>query len=120
MKQKLQIKPTKPVAAAQMIACGILTIVGLTVVIPLLSKDRGGVWFGILWTGIGFVGAIIGAINALSERGIPMEEIVSTPADPPVPKSTEERLRELDDLRERKLISENEYTETRKRVLDEH
>src|SRR5262245_6767461 len=120
MKQNIRIKPSKPMSAAQMIVGIILALVGVSVVIPMMSKDGGPAWFGLLWTGVALIGAIIGAINAFSDKGIPTEEIVSDSINAPQMKSTEGRLRELDDLQQKKLISQDEYTETRKRILDEH
>jgi hypothetical protein len=120
MKKHVQIKPSKPMGVAQMIGGTIFAIIGLTVVIPMTSKDNGPVWFGLLWTGAAVVGAIMGAINAFSDKGIPTEEIVSDSSDTRITRSTEDRLRELDDMRRRELISQEEYAETRKRILDEH
>ena len=120
MKKRVQIKPSKPAGVAQMIGGIIAAIVGLAVVIPLTSKDNGPVWFGVLWTVAAVIAAIMGAINAFSDTGIPTEEIVSDSSDPGTTRSTEDRLRELDDMRQKKLISEDEYAETRKRILDEH
>ena len=120
MKRNLQIKPSKPVGVVQMIVGGVFAIIGLTVVIPALSKADGPVWFGLLWTGLATAGAIMGAINAFSDNGIPTEEIVSDSADTPNNRPTEDRLRELDDLRRKELVSEEEYAETRQRILDEH
>jgi hypothetical protein len=120
MKKRVQIKPSKPAGVAQMIAGSIFAIIGLAVVIPLMIKANGPVWFGVLWTLAAVVAAIMGAINAFTDRGIPTEEIVSDSSESGIARSTEDRLRELDDMREKKLISKDEYDETRKRILDEH
>lgn len=77
-------------------------------------------WFGLLWTGGALIGAIFGAVNAFSDGGIPTQEIVSEETDVPVRRSTEERLRELDDMRRREVISPMEFAEVRKRILEEH
>ena len=120
MKRNLQIKPSKQTGVVQMIGGGVFALVGLTVIIPMMIKADGPVWFGLLWTGAAVVGSVMGAINAFSEKGIPTEEIVSDSADAPNPRTTEDRLRELDDLRRKELISPDEYAQTRKRILDEH
>ena len=104
----------------QMIGGIVFAMIGLTVIIPMMSKDKGPVWFGLLWTGAAVVIAIVGAINAFSDKGIATEEIVSDSTDAPNAKSTEERLRELDELRQKNLISQEEYAATRQRILDEH
>ncbi|MBN8459010.1 MAG: hypothetical protein J0M04_14350 [Verrucomicrobia bacterium] len=41
------------------------------------------------------------------------------PQLPQAPKGNPERLAELDDLRSRNLITESEYQESRKRIIDE-
>ncbi len=120
MKRRVQIKPSKPMGVVQMIGGIIFAIIGLTVMIPLMSKDNGPVWFGFLWTGAAVVGAIIGAINAFSDQGIPTEEIVSDASDSPMTRSTQDRLSELDEMRRKELISPEEYAAARKRILDEH
>ena len=120
MAKNMYIKPSKSAAVGQMIVATIFTFIGLLVVIPAISKAGGPVWFGILWTGIAATGAIRGAINAFSDHGIPTREIVSDAQEAPPIRSTEERLRKLDDLLQKKLISETEYNDTRKRILDEH
>jgi hypothetical protein len=120
MRKRTQIKPSKPAGFVQMIGGSIAAIVGLTVVIPMTSKDNGPVWFGLLWTGMGVIGAIIGAINAFTDTGIPSEEIVSDVPDSGTARSTADRLTELEDMRRRELISQEEYTEKRKSILDEH
>jgi len=97
----------------------IFTIIGLAVVIPMISKHNGPVWFGVLWTLAAFAGTIMGAINAFSDKGIPTVEIV-VPEDEAKTKSTEDRLRELDELLQKKVINYQEYSDTRKRILDDH
>ena len=122
MKRNIQIKPSKQTGMAQMIGGAIFTIIGLTVVIPMMVKNNGPVWFGLLWTAVAAIGAIMGAINAFSDKGIPTEEIITESSDTGIarPRTTEERLRELDEMRGKELISDEEYAETRKRILDEH
>ncbi len=120
MKKTLRIKPTKSAGAVQMVGGLVFAIIGLTVVIPMTSKDNGPVWFGLLWTGAAVVGAIVGAVNAFSDRGISAEEIVSDSEEVTPVRSTADRLLELEDLRQRKLISEEEYAQTRQRILEEH
>jgi hypothetical protein len=120
MKKRIQIKPSKSMGAAQMIGGIIFTIIGVAVVIPMMSKEGGPVWFGFLWTGAALIGAVMGAINAFTEEGIPTEEIVSEGADLPKARSTEDRLRELDEMHRKKVISATEFAEARKRILEEH
>ena len=120
MKRNLLIKPSKPISALGMIGGSIAAIIGVVVLIPMLSRDHGPVWFGVLWTGLGIAGAITSAINAFSDQGIPTEEIVSDSLHQEPTRSTEDRLRELDDLLRKEMISKDEYARTRTRILDEH
>ncbi len=120
MKRILQIKPSKSAGAVQMVGGIVFAIIGLAVIIPMLSKANGPVWFGLLWTGAAVVIAIVGGVNAFSDRGIATAEIVSDSAEVPPGRSTADRLRELEEMRQQKVISEEEYAQTRKRILDEH
>jgi hypothetical protein len=82
--------------------------------------------FGVLWT-IGVL-IMVGyyAVNLFSEEGIAHEVIdVETseapgayPATPARAPSTEQRLLDLDDLKLKGLITEGEYVQQRKRILD--
>ncbi len=104
MKQNLQIKPSKQTGVVQMVGGIVFALIGMAFVIPMTYRANGPVWFGVLWTGGAVVIAILGAINAFSNKGIPTEEIVFDSADARSAKSTEDRLRELEGLYQRKLI----------------
>ena len=120
MKRNLQIKPSKPMSVLGMIVGSIAALIGVFVLIPSLSRDHGPVWFGMLWTGVAVAGVLTGAINAFSDKGIPTEVIVSESSGEGTTRSTEDRLRELDDLLGKQMISQDEYARTRNRILEEH
>jgi len=107
-------------AVGQMIMGAIFVLIGLVVIIPLMRKTNGPVWFGVIWTIAAAAGSIFGAINVFSEKGIPTEEIVPTAGKCNHSKTTEERLIGIDSLRKKQLISEEEYNRIRENILKEH
>ncbi|MDF7807551.1 hypothetical protein P4E94_08895 [Pontiellaceae bacterium B12219] len=127
MKTRGKIKPSKSSSFMQMIMGGIFAIIGVTVLIPTISKDNDGpVWFGLLWTGGALLGAIFGAINLFTDEGIPTEEFSYTTTldddkQQPVPgyRSVESRLNEIKKLKDKNLISHEEYEIKRSKILNE-
>lgn len=89
-------------------------------VVGLVMMSRSPVWwFLFLWIPICLF--IIGyhLLNAFSQKGVPAEMIESESAlehSPPV-RSIAERLKDLDDLHNRKLITDSEYATKRQEVL---
>ena len=71
------------------------------------------VWFAGL---IGIIGYHIA--NASRPRGVPTQ-IIETESEIPESKSATERLRELEDLRANKLISDAEYDTKRQKILND-
>jgi hypothetical protein len=110
---RVRIKPSKPQSIVGMIA-GILFVgLGLAVIIPMFGP------FGIIWTLFAVVITVYFAINVFSERGLAHTEIdverdLETPNDA-LP--FDERLRRLENLRDEKLISEEEYEQKRQEIM---
>jgi hypothetical protein len=121
MKTKGKVKPSKPVSFMQMIMGGIFSCIGLFVIIPIMAKINGPVWFGLIWTFVALAGAIIGAINLFSDEGIPTEEFsfTSDSKDSSQPRTAEQRLKDINDLRDKGLITEEEYKTKRAELLKE-
>ena len=118
MKRTGRIKPSKPVSFFQMIGGGIFAIIGLAVIIPLLAKEGGPMWFGALWTLIAVIGGLIGAYNFFSEDGIAVQELSYT-SKPQTPyRSMESRLEELKQLKDKGLIDAHEYETKRSELLN--
>jgi hypothetical protein len=126
MRVRGKVKPSRQSSVFQMIGGGVFVLIGLIVVIPAASKGGGPVWFGVLWTFFAAVIAVMGAINAFSSEGIPTEEFSwhsdgDLPAGGPIrggpPRSVESRLRELNALRDKGLVTEDEYTRKRDELL---
>ncbi len=86
-----------------------------------MAKSNGPVWFGVIWTLAALGGAIFGAINCFSDEGIPTEEFSyrSETGDHNQVRTHENRLREISDLREKGLISEEEYKQKKAELLKE-
>ena len=96
----------------------VLVGIGVFVFIP-----RAGA-FGVFWTLVALV--IIGyhAVNLFSEHGVAHEVVdfdTSTQPDSPISRSEppEHRLARLDGLKRKGLVSDREYEEQRKRILDD-
>lgn len=123
MKTRGKVKPSKPVSFMQVIMGGIFACIGLFVLIPKMEETHGPVWFGVLWTFAALVGAVIGAINLFSDEGIPTEEFSFTSeasdVSKPQPRTTEQRLKEIADLKDKGLITEEEYRTKRAELLKE-
>ncbi|WP_433943043.1 SHOCT domain-containing protein [Paenibacillus sp. SN-8-1] len=100
-----------------MIVGGIFTYIGLT-----LFASMG--WFGIVWTLIA-VGITIGhAFNFFGKRGVSTWEIEVDDKDLSIPRKSlandiETRLRRLERLKEEVLISDDEYRQKRKEIMNE-
>ncbi|MDQ8196466.1 SHOCT domain-containing protein [Coraliomargarita sp. SDUM461004] len=119
MKTKGRIKPSKPAAFGQMLGCGVFAIIGLTVIIPMIEKEGGPMWIGVLWTFGTAIGAVFGAYNFFSEEGIATEEFSYTSETPKSEPSIESRLRKLDELKSKKLINDHEYESKRSELLNQ-
>ena len=121
MKTRGKVKPSKPVSFMQMIMGGIFACVGLFVVIPTISKTDGPVWFGLLWTFAALGGAIVGAINLFSDEGIPTEEFSFTSRSTESSNllTVEQRLKDINSLRDKGLITEEECEAKRAELLKE-
>ncbi|MEG0275179.1 MAG: SHOCT domain-containing protein, partial [Longicatena sp.] len=84
---------------------------GLFYIIP------GGGAFGIVWTLVAGVITVMNALNVFTKNGVSTATIhVSDEKDS---NSVEERLKELDSLYQKNLISRDEYDENRKKILNE-
>ncbi len=119
MRARARIKPSKPASAMSLVVGIIFVIVGLSM-IPTFGA------FGVLWTIVVLVMVCYSAANLLSEEGIAEEVIdVETLAAPDAQAvasspalSTSQRLLDLDDLKLKGLITEDEYAQQRKRILN--
>ena len=118
MRAQGSIRPGKPVSAMGFVVGIVFVGIGLVVVIP----ETGA--FGVLWTFVAIAITAYHGYNLFSERGaalgvVDFETTQSPGFAAPAELSPEQRLARLDDLKTRGLVSEQEYSEQRKRILDE-
>ncbi|MCX7008257.1 MAG: SHOCT domain-containing protein [Kiritimatiellaeota bacterium] len=111
-------KLSQPAGLALMIGGMIVTIIGVTVIFPVTIQYEGSMWFAIGWTALAIATTVIGTLIALSDKGLPAKAMVMPTPPPANPRTTEARLRELDEMRHKQLISEAEYVAMRKKILD--
>jgi hypothetical protein len=90
----------------------IFVAVGIFFVIPLAGP------FGVIWTLLAAAGAVTGFYNAFSKRGI-ATEIIDVSDDASLESDdAETRLRRLDDLKTKNLITPSEYERRRSEILN--
>lgn len=111
-----RVRPSKPMSAVGMIAGIVFIGIGLFVAIP----EAGA--FGVFWTLIAVAITGYHAFNLFSEQGVANEVVdfeTSSPNPGPTPPilSPEERLTQLETLKQKGLLSGEEYAEQRKRIL---
>ncbi len=111
-----RIRPSKPASVFSMIVGIVFVFIGVAVVIPEFDG------FGVLWTLMALGIAVVSAINVFTSRGVAQEVVefdMPTQSMPGAPRRepVEERLRELEQLKSRGLLSDVEFQEQRKRIL---
>lgn len=113
MASRGRIKPSRSVSVLSM-------IVGVGMLMAFLGSGLASGGFGLVWliAVLGIVG--VHAANVLSDKGVVLHEVDILDAGPDrrVARSTEERLRELERLREADAITYEEYETGRRRILD--
>jgi hypothetical protein len=106
--KKLTVRPSRTVSAFASVVAVAMVVFGAS------TLDKFGA-FGVVWMLVAIGIGLFHLANALGLRGA--TEVIEVSGDGPTVKP-EERLRQLEDLRERGLISAKEYAEKRKSVLD--
>jgi hypothetical protein len=114
MARKLRIRANPTGSFFGGIICLVFVGIGLCVVIPAAGA------FGVFWTVLALAGTITSFYNAFSERGIASEiiEVDEDGIDAPA-RSVESRLRKLNDLRAKGLVTEAEHQRRREEILRE-
>ncbi|MGH2771965.1 MAG: SHOCT domain-containing protein, partial [Actinomycetota bacterium] len=96
-------------------AMGVVAGIGVLILAlssGILSQAPGGFGFFFVLIAIGAI--IVSAINAFSAKGV-ADELIEFETEPG--ETAEDRLSELSDLRDRGLVTEEEYREKRKEIL---
>ena len=120
MRTRGRVRPSKPISALVMLVGIAFVLVGIFFVIPNIGL------FGVIWTVVAAAITVYHAFNVISDRGVAHEvvDFEISPSDSPASRtsnleSTEQRLKNLDSLRDRGLLREEEYEEQRRRILDQ-
>lgn len=122
MRRRVRVRPSRPASILFLLVGIVFCLLGIFVIIPSAGL------FGVFWT---LVAAGITVVNALplfsSKEGYTREIVIDESDDPytaGLPASqpasdAEQRLRALQDLYTKGLITRDEYDEKRARILEE-
>jgi len=107
-----RVKPSKSSSLLGMVVGIIFVIIGLTTIVPLAGV------FGVFWTLIALAIAGLHGYNFFSQKGISQWEVdvESEPSD--TSEDFEEKLRKLDRLRKEGLITDEEFEEKRRDIME--
>lgn len=117
MSKRVRVKPGKGQSTVGFIAGLVFCFIGLFIVIPTFGI------FGIFWTFIAVIITASHGFNVFSNRGIVSHEIIIDDDHNynimDNPKTPEERLSEIQSLYEKGIITENEYQQKRRQILED-
>ncbi len=124
MSKRVRVKPGKGQSSVGFIAGLVFCFIGLFIAIPIFGI------FGIFWTVIAVVITVSHGFNAFSDKGIITHEIIIDDDDRNHEhdnnydyvdnrKTPEERLSEIQSLYEKGIITENEYQQKRRQILED-
>lgn len=114
-KRTVQVKVSRPQAIFGGVVSAMFVVLGIVLVIPTFGL------FGVLWT---LIAAAVCGFNfyaAFSDKGGAHREIIIDEASPPSQASgdVEARLAQLRDLRDRQVITAEEYEARRAEIIKE-
>lgn len=117
MSRRVRFTPSKPSMILSLVVGVLFIILGIFVVIPNFGL------FGIIWTCVAVGITIANALPLFSDKaeyrpGIVIEDETSSPAEKSG-RTREERLAELSDLYEKRLITREDYDKRREEILKE-
>ena len=125
-RKRVTCRPSKSGSVMGGVVGVIFVLIGLFVVIPTFSMGGGfGAIFGVFWT---IVAAVIAGTNFYQAFGkgyigpeIHIEEVGGSEhaQDAPAPGDAQARLTELRALYDQRLITQEEYEQKRKEILEE-
>lgn len=117
MSRNVRVKPGKGQSMVGFLGGLIFCGIGLFVVIPTFGP------FGMVWTLFAVIITVMNGINAFSDKGVASHEITIEDDFPQENienrKTNEDRLLEIKNLYEKGMITEIEYQEKRKQILDD-
>ena len=126
-RKRVRVKPGKAQSTVSFVVGLAFVLVGLVMVVPTFGP------FGLLWTGVAVAITVIHGLNAFGKKGVPTMEIYSEEEDDEVPSparedhdhipstalTTQERLEQLQTLKEAGLLTDEEYRNKREEILRE-
>ncbi len=121
--KRVRVKPSKGQSMVGFFGGIIFCFIGLFFVVPTFGP------FGVIWALFAFVITAVNGYNAFSDKGVATHEITidddedgygygQTGNSYEYGKSAEERLKELQGLYDKGLISSEEYQEKRRQILE--
>ncbi len=120
MKRKIWVRPGKTQSAASVAVGVIFLLIGIFIVIPSFGP------FGFLWTAIVGVMIVMNLYNLFSDKGIVSHEIkIEDNEDDKddsyedTARESEHRLETLKSMHDKGLITDEEYENKKKEILDE-
>jgi hypothetical protein len=126
MRRKFTSRPTPGASALAAIVGVFILIIAVAVMGPIISQSGNTppamILFLVVWV-LGLIGMIgYNIVNAARPGGVPTQIVELQDDDSGAsalnqPKSPAERLQELDDLRNRNLVSATEYAAKREEIL---
>ena len=126
-RKRVRVKPGKAQSTVSFVVGLAFVLVGLVMVVPTFGP------FGLLWTGVAVAITVINSLNAFGKKGVPTMEIYSEEEDDEAPSparedhdhipstalTTQERLEQLQTLKEAGLLTDEEYRNKREEILRE-
>ena len=126
-RKRVRVKPGKAQSTVSFVVGLAFVLVGLVMVVPTFGP------FGLLWTGVAVAITVINGLNAFGKKGVPTMEISSEEEDDEVPSparedhdhipstalTTQERLEQLQTLKEAGLLTDEEYRNKLEEILRE-
>lgn len=109
MTKRVRVKPTKGQATISLIIGVIFVIIGVVSAIPSSG------FLGVIWTVLAMISVGVSAYNIFSDKGIASADIEIQDGQNDI----ESRLRNLDELYQKGLISRLEYDEQRRKIIEE-
>ena len=126
-RNRVRVKPGKAQSTVSFVVGLTFVLVGLVMVVPTFGP------FGLLWTGVAVAITVINGLNAFGKKGVPTMEIYSEEEEDEAPSparedhdhlpstalTTQERLEQLQTLKEAGLLTDEEYRNKREEILRE-
>ena len=115
MSKKIRIKPGKTGSKIGFFVGIVFILLGLFIAIPTFGL------FGIFWTALACIITYTNYKNGYTQEGITSHEIIiydNLVKDTPQPTSIEDKLIQLESLYNQRLITQEEYEQKRKEILE--